>query len=185
MNQRVNTYLYQIVDDLVKRGQMAPQEHRYSIYLEPSEVGDFKFCLIRKTVSPETDLSGINRRTMEIKYFIRSLCGSADRWYGLENSSVIYEYVPLFSKTKRQHKLERVEHEPTHVTLDPSSVAAGTKARVAERSKGDDDEDIFSVRMKSEREEAAEEASKSLVGGDTASFRPLRLDEEEGEEDAE
>ena len=183
VNQRVNTYLYQIVDDLVKRGQMAPQEHRYSIYLEPSEVGDFKFCLIRKTVSPETDLSGINRRTMEIKYFIRSLCGSADRWYGLENSSVIYEYVPLFSKTKRQHKLERLDHEPTHVVLDHSKVVADTKSREAERDRGDDDEDIFSVRMRTEREEVAEEASKSLLGGDTASFRPLRLDEEEEEDE--
>ncbi len=115
VNQRVNTYLYQIVDDLVQRGQIAPQGHRYSIYRKPSVVGDFRFCLIRKTVSPETELSGLSRRCIELKYLIRRLCGSPDRWYGLENSSVIYEYVPLFSKTRHPQRLTRIEHEPTRV----------------------------------------------------------------------
>ena len=47
---------------------------------------------------------------MSLKYLIRRLCGSPARWYGLENSSIIFEYVPLFSKTKRQHKLKRIDY---------------------------------------------------------------------------
>ena len=180
VNQRVNTYLYQIVSDLVTRGRIAPQNHKYSIYLEPSAVGDFRFCLIRKTLSPETEISGLNLRCMEIKYFIRSLCGSPDRWYGLENSSVIYEHVPLFTKTKRQHKLTRLE-APHHEAV------SAPKPPVPEVETSEDDEDIFSVQMRQDREAAQEEAEKALVGGDTASFRPLVIDEdeEESEEDAE
>ena len=176
VNQRVNTYLYQIVSSLVERGQLAPQEHKYSIYLEPSQVGDFKFCLIRKTLSPETEISGINRRCMEIKYFIRSLCGTPARWYGLENSSLIYEYVPLFSRTKRQHKLTRVERPVGEPAVSVPLTTAEAEAREEE------DEDIFSVRMREDRERSVEEANKNVVGGDTASFRPLRLDEEDEEE---
>ena len=176
VNQRVNTYLYQIVSGLVERGQLAPQEHKYSIYLEPSVVGDFRFCLIRKTLSPETEISGINRRCMEIKYFIRSLCGTPARWYGLENSSLIYEYVPLFSRTKRQHKLTRVERPVGEPAVAVPLTTAEAEAREEE------DEDIFSVRMREDRERSVEEANKNVVGGDTASFRPLRLDEEDEEE---
>mgnify|MGYP002090148525 FL=1 len=174
VNQRVNTYLYQIVANLVERGQLAPQNHKYSIYLEPSVVGDFKFCLIRKTLSPETDLSGINRGCIELKYFIRGLCGSPARWYGLENSSLIFEHVPLFSKTKRQHRLTRIERDELGHTGQQPVLAPDS-------DESDEDEDIFSVQMRKDREAAQEEAEKALVGGDTAVFKPLRLDEEEDE----
>ena len=173
VNQRINTYLYQIVADLVERGQLAPQNHKYSIYRERGPVGDFRFCLIRKMLSPETDLSGFDQRIIELKYLIRSFCGSPARWYGLENSGVIFEYVPLFSKTKRQHKLTR---------RDLADVAPQVAARNASQD-AEEDEDIFSAQMRDERDAQAEEA-KGLVGGDTAVFKPLTLDEEdEGEEE--
>ena len=180
VNQRVNAYLYQVVADLVAHNQIAPQNHRYSIYREKSPVGDFRFCLLRKVLSPETDISGIDYRCMELKYLIRRLCGSPAKWYGLENSSVIFEYVPLFSKTKRQHKLSRI---------DLSDVVDDDQAMVrsARTHFGEEDEDIFSVTMRDERVAQAQEANRSLVGGDTATFRPLVADEEgetsqEGEE---
>ena len=105
------------------------------------------------------------------------------RWYGLENSSVIFEYVPLFAKAKRQHKL-------TRIPIDANAVlAAAPKKVVAKPAEGDedsDDEDIFSASMHNEREENANDAEKTLVGGDTASFKPLRIDEEdEDDEDSE
>ena len=175
VNQRINTYLYQIVADLMERNQLAPQNHKYSIYVERGPVGDFRFCLIRKMLSPETDLSGFDQRLIELKYLIRGFCGSPARWYGLENSSVIFEYVPLFSKTKRQHKLSRRALE---------EVAPQVAAKLAEERENGEDDDIFSVQMKGEREAQAEEAMRGLVGGDTASFRPLVIDEE-GDEGAE
>ena len=141
-------------------------------------MGDFRFCLIRKMLSPETDLSGFDQRLIELKYLIRGFCGSPARWYGLENSSVIFEYVPLFSKTKRQH---------TRYLRVLADVAPQVAARLAEsRANAEDDEDIFSVQMRDEREAQAEEAMRGLVGGDTATFRPLVIDEEdEGEKDGE
>ncbi|MCH4084623.1 MAG: KUP/HAK/KT family potassium transporter [Olsenella sp.] len=181
VNQRVNTYLYQIVADLVSRGQLAPQQHRYSIYREHSTVGDFRFCLVRKVLTPETEISGFNRRIMEIKYMIRHVCGSPARWYGLENSSVIYEYVPLFARTKRQHRLTRVPDSEV-ASLAPSN--SGAMKRVEEPMESTEDDDIFSDKMKRDTEANAVEVEHSVIGGDTASFRPLRMDEEEPEEDS-
>ena len=111
---------------------------------------------------------------MEVKYFIRGLCGSPARWYGLENSSIVLEFVPLFAKTKRQHKLIRIP-------LSETAFAHQNKMTHT-ASNDDDDEDIFSVTMRSERVKNVEEAEERLVGGDTASFKPLRLDQEEDDE---
>ena len=174
VNQRVNTYLYQIVADLVQRHQLAPQNHRYSIYREHSSVGDFRFCLLRKVLTPETDISGFDYRIMSLKYFIRRLCGSPARWYGLENSSIIFEYVPLFSKTKRQHKLKRIDFDE----ISSKAVDAGLTPEQRTAALDEEDEDIFMAAMHDERQLNAENVEAKLVGGDTASFKPLVLDED-------
>ncbi len=181
VNQRVNTYLYQIVADLVENNQIAPQNHKYSIYRTHSAVGDFRFCLLRKVISPETDLSGLDYRVMELKYLIRRMCGSPAKWYGLENSSLLFEYVPLFSKKKVQHKLTRIallDSEPS----SPKKLEKKSRSEAAPIS-DDDDEDIFSTSVRSERVQNIAKTLTDLVGGDTASFKPLVIDDEGEDED--
>ena len=182
VNQRINTYLYQIVADLVQHNQLAPQDHKYSIYRDHGTVGDFRFCMIRKVLSPESDISGANARIINTKYAIRQLCGSPARWYGLENSNLIFEYVPLFGKTKRQHKLTRI--------VGPNGTGSlpvpQKPAEDATQKAGTEDEgDIFSERMTDEHAEVVEETEHEVVGGDTASFRPLVIDSEDDEDDSE
>ena len=46
-----------------------------------------------------------------MKYAIRRVAGSPVRWFGLENSNVFYEYVPLFTKFKPVDRMERVSVE--------------------------------------------------------------------------
>lgn len=179
VNQRVNTYLYQIVGDLIKNNQLAPQNHKYSIYKEHSEIGDFRFCLLRKVLAPETDINGFDARCLELKYFIRRICGSPARWYGLENSNIVFEYVPLFSKVKREQKLTRIVLDSASQTGSMPLVGAPMKERIAEI---EEDEDIFAEALHKERIENAATVA-DYVGGDTASFLPLKLDEENADED--
>lgn len=174
VNQRVNTYLYQIVADLMAHHQLAPQNHKYSIYRDHGNVGDFRFCLIRKVLTPESDISGGNANVINLKYAIRHVCGSPARWYGLENSSLIFEYVPLFGKTKRQHRLTRVTEPSGTGSMKPVSAAT-----VVEEDEGD----IFSDKMVKEHSEVIEATEHEVVGGDTASFRPLVIDEDEDEDE--
>ena len=108
VNQRVNAYLRQVVTDLMNTGELPPQEHAYSIYERRGHVGDFRFCMLRKTLAPETAISSSDHRVISMKYFIRRLCGSPARWYGLENTSIIFEYVPLFAKMRPVTKLQRL-----------------------------------------------------------------------------
>ncbi len=178
VNQRINTYLYQIVADLVEHNQIAPQNHKYSIYRTHSAVGDFRFCLLRKVISPETDLSGLDYRVMELKYLIRRMCGSPAKWYGLENSSLLFEYVPLFSKKKTQHKLTRIQL----LDAEPSSPKKLEKSASPEPESNDDD-DIFTMTMRDELQSNIVNTFKDLVGGDTASFKPLVIDSQDDEDE--
>ena len=109
VNQRVNEYLYQVVAKLVEDGRLAPQHHKYSIYPERGPVGDFRFCLIRKVPSVSNDISSFDLTILNAKYFIRRICGSPAHWYGLQNSSLLFEDVPLFVGSKSQHRLAYVE----------------------------------------------------------------------------
>ena len=168
VNQRVNEYLYQIVETMVQQGRIAPQHHRYSIYRTPSPVGDFRFCMIRKIPSASNDISEGDRNVINAKYAIRNVCGSPAQWYGLENSSLMFEYVPLFARNKRQHKLAYVEL--------PASVAARNAQQAEE------DEDIFTVTMRDAQGAEAAKVASDVIGGHTASFRPVIVDEEGDEE---
>lgn len=173
INQRVNAYIRQIVGDLVNSHELAPQDHHYSIYRKPSSVGDFHFCLIRKSLTPETALSGGDYTVMSMKYAIRQLCGSAARWYGLENSNIIYEFVPLFTRAKATPMLRRVAPPDT----------SGTMPKPHNKENAGDEGDIFSDSVADTTQTMAKVTEQDLIGGDTASFRPVNEEdlEDEGE----
>lgn len=107
INQRLNVILRQIVADLIRSGELPKQTRKYSVYPD-SEVGNFRFCHIRKTLIPESRLSAAGRAAITLKYAIRHLAGSPAKWYGLENSSLLIEYVPLFIPERIMQPLERV-----------------------------------------------------------------------------
>jgi len=93
-HQRVNVYLRQIVQELLANGELPKQDKKYSIY-GPSDIGTFKFCFIHKSVSTKTELTTVDEAILNTKYFIRRIAGSKIKWYGLDTSSLIVEYVPL------------------------------------------------------------------------------------------
>ena len=108
VKQSVNVYLRQIVTDLLASGELPKQEKKHSIY-GPSDVGSFKFCMLRKRMPLEGDLSAVDNLFIHTKYFIRRIAGSPARWFGLETSNLIVEYVPLFlPRRDTTQRLERV-----------------------------------------------------------------------------
>lgn len=108
VDQRINVYLRQIVGDLITSHELPPQQRRYSIG-DNSTVGDFRFCILRKMLVPESDIHPSDWAAVSLKYMIRRVAGSPVQWYGLENASVIVEYVPLFIKMKASNPLKRVD----------------------------------------------------------------------------
>ena len=95
VNQKINVYLRNIVQDLQESGELPPQNRKYSIY-GTSKVGNFKFAFLRKSVPSKTELSALDEFVLRAKYAIREVAGSRIRWYGLDTSSLLEEKVPLF-----------------------------------------------------------------------------------------
>ena len=172
VNQRVNTYLRQIVNDLIDSGELLPQDHKYSIYRDPGKVGDFRFCMLHKVPTPESDISPRDLRIINAKYAIRHFAGSAARWYGLENSSTVFEQVPLFGKAKPATVLERLAFE------EPEPAAAAMASLVEPVAAVAEESDIFSADMDAAREEAEASVVEELIGGGTAAFKALEIEEE-------
>lgn len=108
IEQRINVYLRQIIQEMMEEGRIKPQRQTYTIYQE-KEIGDFCFLLIRKAISPESNLTVFERLIMSSKYNIKTLTGSPARWFGLENANLIIEQVPLFLKVRKANHLTRVE----------------------------------------------------------------------------
>ncbi|MCQ2508568.1 MAG: KUP/HAK/KT family potassium transporter [Dorea sp.] len=108
VNQRVNVFLRQIVNDLVESGELPKQAKMHSIY-GPSDIGSFKFVMMKKTLPQDAELSSTNATLIRLKYAIRSMVGSPIKWFGLETSNVITEFVPLFLPGRKEAaKLERI-----------------------------------------------------------------------------
>lgn len=105
-NQRINVYLRQIVQELMRNGELPLQKQRYAVD-NPGSMGSFRFCIIRKRVVPESDLRSADRQILNVKYAIRHAAGSPARWYGLENSTLAVEYLPLFLKMKEIPPIRR------------------------------------------------------------------------------
>jgi KUP system potassium uptake protein len=107
-HHNINVYIRRIVGDLLASGELPKQDRRYSIY-GPSDVGTFRFVIIKKTVPTSVGLSSGDEAIMKAKYFIRNLAGSQESLYGLDTSAVITEYVPLvINGTPETSKIERI-----------------------------------------------------------------------------
>lgn len=102
-DQLLNVYIRQIVGDLLESGELPAQEKPFSIYGN-SNVGTFKFCILRRSVSNGTILSRTEEIILNLKYKIREIAGSQIDWYGLKNSSLIIEHVPLSIPSKASSK---------------------------------------------------------------------------------
>ena len=188
VNQRVNEYLYQIVEKLVQDNMIAPQHHKYSIYQKKRSVGDCRFCLVRKVLSSSADISAFDRNIISAKYIIRHICGSPAHWYGLE-------YVQMFARTKRQHTLDYIELpdalKRAGLAYDEGSdeyVALHTGRRVqlddAEKyfDEEEEDVDLFDAAVRKAHDDEARYVEDSIIGGDTAVFRPVSADDEEDDD---
>ncbi len=107
-HQNLNVYIRKIVGDLLASGELPKQDRRYSIY-GPSDIGTFRFVIIKKTVPTSVGLSRGDETIMKAKYRIREMAGSQESLYGLDTSAVIVEYVPLVIGDQRDtSKIERV-----------------------------------------------------------------------------
>lgn len=108
VNQKLNVYLRQIVDDLLATGEINIQARHYTT-MPNRKVGDFRFILVDEVLSNENQLPGWENFVMRTKLFIKKYTVEPAKWFGIEASAVEVENVPLFLNVAPEKKLVRVK----------------------------------------------------------------------------
>ncbi|AHF06074.1 KUP/HAK/KT family potassium transporter [Desulfitobacterium metallireducens] len=107
MEQKVSTYLRQVVTDLMEADEIKQQPQVYSTNAVNSNIGDFCFVLVREELGYDSDLPLYERLIMQFRLYIKEITVSPVRWFGLEHTDVKIEHVPLHFGAPRSIKLER------------------------------------------------------------------------------
>lgn len=93
VNQKVNIYLRQIVNEMMANGELKPQPQKYTT-IPDRQVGDFSFVLIKEILSPETQDNWFNKLVVSTRLALQKFISPAN-WFGLAYSDVVEERVPL------------------------------------------------------------------------------------------
>lgn len=93
VDQKVNVYLRQIVNDLMSNGEIKTQPQKYTT-IPDRQVGDFSFVLIKEVLSPDTRISGVKKGIIHLRLLLQKFISPAN-WFGLSYSDVVEERVPL------------------------------------------------------------------------------------------
>lgn len=107
VEQKVSTYLRQVVTDLMDSHEIKEQYQLYSTNDVNRNIGDFCFVLVREELPHDTDLPLFERLIMQFRLQLKGITVSPVRWFGLEHTDVKIEHVPLHFGAPRSIKLER------------------------------------------------------------------------------
>jgi KUP system potassium uptake protein len=107
VEQRINMFLRNVVEDMVRNNEVDITS-RYESLNRQNITGDFRFVVLERYLSVENDLPWHEEFVMKFYFAIKSITNSEAQWFGLDNSSVKVEKVPLVINTSNYIKMRRV-----------------------------------------------------------------------------
>jgi KUP system potassium uptake protein len=109
VQQRVNSYLRQIISDMVKNEEILLDENYHSYSKHKPYLGDFRFVIVEEELSYENDLPIGQQFVMNTYMIIKGLTASPERWFGLDESLITVEKIPLVIRRSIPPILKRIE----------------------------------------------------------------------------
>ena len=106
VDPRINVFLRQVVEDLVKAGQL-DLTSSYPSLREHGIAGDFRFVILRRIFSASSSCRASERFLLKMHDRLRWLCLSEQDAYGLDTSMVNLETVPLILSTAPSQRIRR------------------------------------------------------------------------------
>jgi KUP system potassium uptake protein len=108
VEQRINLFFRKVVENLVKNKEVDITS-RYESLNKAHVIGDFRFVVMEKYLSPENDLPWKEKLVMQAYFYLKDFTASEDKWFGLDTSSVKLEKVPMVINPVREIDLVRVK----------------------------------------------------------------------------
>lgn len=109
INQKINVFLHQIIQDMVSKGEVKFKPKEYMLNNSRYSVGDFKFILLKEILSNENDLSKWDSFVTSAKLTIKKITVSPAKWFGIDTSNVETEQVPIIIGERENIKLTRID----------------------------------------------------------------------------
>jgi KUP system potassium uptake protein len=107
VEQGINVLYRQVVEELVKNGEVNITS-KYASLSNYNIVGDFRFIVLEKTVSKMFKLPLGKRMILAYHTILKSLSLSEERSFGLDESFVTVEKVPLFISATTDLNIKRI-----------------------------------------------------------------------------
>ena len=109
IDQKINVFLHQIIQELASSGEVKFNPKAYMISNNSKcVVGDFRFVLLEEILSNESELSKWDSFIISTKLLIKKLTVSPEKWFGIDTSNVEIEKVPIIIGTRETLKLKRI-----------------------------------------------------------------------------
>lgn len=108
VQQKISYFLKSVIADLVNSHEinLAPYYHGFAN--KQGDLGDFRFVIIEEEISQENELGVFDNLVLTGYNNIKRASGSPEKWFGLDESIVTEELVPILIKPKAPVKLRRL-----------------------------------------------------------------------------
>ncbi len=107
VEQKINIYFRKVIDELVKNGEVDITSRHESLR-KYQMAGDFQFIIFERFLSYDNDLPFFDDYILDIYFLLKKLSLPTVRAFGLDNSVVQVENVPLIISQPKNVKMIRV-----------------------------------------------------------------------------
>jgi KUP system potassium uptake protein len=104
---RINIMFRKVVEDLVANKEVNITS-RYESQQKNNVIGDFRFIVLEKFLSPENVLPGWEKIIMKLHFWLKEISLSEERGFGLESTNVTVEKFPLMVSAPIDLKMQRI-----------------------------------------------------------------------------
>ena len=107
-HQRINMFMHQVIDDLLKNKELDLQPTKYNLRGKVESVGDFRFVLINEVLGNNNGLTSFDSFIMSLRLKLKRITVTPEKWFGLDTSIITKEAVPLNVIQIKEKKLKRI-----------------------------------------------------------------------------
>ncbi len=104
---KISLYLKKVISDLLKNKEIDLDPH-YHGFSAQNQIGDFRFVLVEEEISAENESSFFDMLVLDGYEHLKNLAGTPEKWFGIDESVVTKEMVPIVLKAPAEVNLKRI-----------------------------------------------------------------------------
>jgi KUP system potassium uptake protein len=104
---KISLYLKKVISDLLANKEIDLDPH-YHGFSAQNQIGDFRFVLVEEEISAENESSFFDMLILDGYEHLKNLAGTPEKWFGIDESVVTKEMVPIVIKKPADVNLKRI-----------------------------------------------------------------------------